>query len=174
MKNTLLWPKFRLLRVSLRSSLEVHPLLRVSSSCIYSQCVVHIVVEPCAKGHFIHAGSPLNPEFFFLSLGIRTQELPFHGLVSVYTARKKRKVVPNLNIQSLLYKARWTQGLYHHVTQSNQHNKQTSIQRNPKKDLKNVNRPFPQPHDRATCPDWMDGMACSPQLKLYIQWMVLV
>jgi hypothetical protein len=27
---------------------------------------VHIVVGPCAKGHFIHTGS-LDPEFFFFS-----------------------------------------------------------------------------------------------------------
>jgi hypothetical protein len=42
----------------------VHPLKRASSSCVYSQCVVHIVVGPCAKGHFIHVGF-LDSEFFF-------------------------------------------------------------------------------------------------------------
>jgi hypothetical protein len=26
---------------------------------VYSQCAVHIVVGPCTKGHFIHAGSSL-------------------------------------------------------------------------------------------------------------------
>jgi hypothetical protein len=32
--------------------------------------VVHTVVGPCAKGHFIHAGSPESPdpEFFFFFL----------------------------------------------------------------------------------------------------------
>jgi hypothetical protein len=43
---------------------RVHPLKRASSSCVYSQCAVHIVVGPCAKGHFIH-GKSLDPEFFF-------------------------------------------------------------------------------------------------------------
>jgi hypothetical protein len=43
---------------------RVHSLKRASSSCVYSQCAVHIVVGPCAKGHFIHAES-LDPEFFF-------------------------------------------------------------------------------------------------------------
>jgi hypothetical protein len=43
---------------------RVRPLKKVSSSCVYSQCAVHIVVGPYAKGHFIHAGS-LGPEFFF-------------------------------------------------------------------------------------------------------------
>jgi hypothetical protein len=31
---------------------------------VYSQCAVHIVVGPCTKGHFIHARSSLDPEFF--------------------------------------------------------------------------------------------------------------
>jgi hypothetical protein len=26
---------------------------------------MHIVVGPCAKGHFIHAGASLDQEFFF-------------------------------------------------------------------------------------------------------------
>jgi hypothetical protein len=43
---------------------RVHPPKRASSSCVYSQCAVYIVVGPCAKGHFIHAESP-DPEFFF-------------------------------------------------------------------------------------------------------------
>jgi hypothetical protein len=30
---------------------------RVSSSCVYSQCAVHTAMGPCAKGHFIHAGT---------------------------------------------------------------------------------------------------------------------
>jgi hypothetical protein len=32
---------------------------------VYSQYAVHIVVGSCLKGHFIHAKSPLNLEFFF-------------------------------------------------------------------------------------------------------------
>jgi hypothetical protein len=44
---------------------RVHPPKRASSSCVYSQCAVHIAVGPCAKGHFIHTGLP-DPEFFFL------------------------------------------------------------------------------------------------------------
>jgi hypothetical protein len=36
---------------------RIHPPPRVSSSCVYSQCAVHIVVGPCVKGHFIHAGT---------------------------------------------------------------------------------------------------------------------
>jgi hypothetical protein len=43
---------------------RVHPLKRASSSYVYSQCAVHIVVGPCAKGHFIRARSK-DPEFFF-------------------------------------------------------------------------------------------------------------
>jgi hypothetical protein len=38
--------------------------------CIPSQCGVHIVVGPWAKGHSIHAGSPLDPKFFFFFLPI--------------------------------------------------------------------------------------------------------
>jgi hypothetical protein len=32
------------------------------------QCVVHIVVGPCAKGHFIHVGSPSGPGVLVLLL----------------------------------------------------------------------------------------------------------
>jgi hypothetical protein len=28
--------------------------------------IMHIVVGPCMKGHFIHAGSPLDPELLLL------------------------------------------------------------------------------------------------------------
>jgi hypothetical protein len=35
---------------------------------------VHIVVGPCAKGHFIHARSFLDPEFFFFFLPISELE----------------------------------------------------------------------------------------------------
>jgi hypothetical protein len=34
---------------------------------VYSQCDVHIVVGPCTKGHFIHAGS-LGPGVLLLLL----------------------------------------------------------------------------------------------------------
>jgi hypothetical protein len=44
---------------------EFMNLSRASSSFVYSQYVVHIVVGPCAKGHFIHVGPTLDPEFFF-------------------------------------------------------------------------------------------------------------
>jgi hypothetical protein len=59
---------------------KVHPLKRASSSCVYSQCAVHIVVGPCTKGHFIHAMS-LDPEFFlffffFFFLGHCNYERP--------------------------------------------------------------------------------------------------
>jgi hypothetical protein len=39
-----------------------------SSSCVYSQCAMHIVVGPCAKGHFIHAGASSGPEVLLLIL----------------------------------------------------------------------------------------------------------
>ena len=54
---------------------RVHPPKKASSYCIYSQCAVHIVVGPCAKGHFIHAGLP-DPEFFFFFFLDFLQGLP--------------------------------------------------------------------------------------------------
>jgi hypothetical protein len=39
-----------------------------SSSCVYSQCVVHTEVGPCAKGHFIHAGASSRPGVLLLLL----------------------------------------------------------------------------------------------------------
>ena len=46
---------------------EKYQILHNSQEVCYSQCAVHIVVGPCAKRHFIHAGSS-NPEFFYLLL----------------------------------------------------------------------------------------------------------
>jgi hypothetical protein len=42
---------------TLPSPHRVHPPLRVSSSCVYSQCAVRIAMGPCANGHFNHVGS---------------------------------------------------------------------------------------------------------------------
>jgi hypothetical protein len=36
---------------------RVHPPSRVSSSGVYSQCAVYVVVGPCSKGHLIHGGT---------------------------------------------------------------------------------------------------------------------
>jgi hypothetical protein len=59
---------------------RVHPLKRASSSRLYSQCAVYIVVVPCAKGHFIHAGS-LDPEFFFFLIQGQTKE--YRGIMEL-------------------------------------------------------------------------------------------
>jgi hypothetical protein len=39
---------------------------RANSSCVYFQCVVHIVMGPCAKGHFIHTGASSGPGVLLL------------------------------------------------------------------------------------------------------------
>jgi hypothetical protein len=43
---------------------------------------VHIAVGPCAKGHFIHAGPTLDPEFFFVALIQAYKEETLHSLWS--------------------------------------------------------------------------------------------
>jgi hypothetical protein len=47
--------------------LEILPYLRLEP-VVYSQCAVHIVVGPCAKGHFIHAGPFSGPGVLLLLL----------------------------------------------------------------------------------------------------------
>jgi hypothetical protein len=64
---------------------RVHPPKRASSSCVYSQCVVHIVVGPCVKGQIIHAGSP-DPKFFFFLLHRKGNRVHFQWVIALRVA----------------------------------------------------------------------------------------
>jgi hypothetical protein len=46
----------------------VHIMFIKHSSCVYSQYVVHTMVGPCAKGHFIHARASSRPGVLLLLL----------------------------------------------------------------------------------------------------------
>ena len=59
---------------------RVHPPSRASSSCIYSQCAMHIAVGPRAKGYFILARPTLDPEFFFFFYPIQPVHLSYNSV----------------------------------------------------------------------------------------------
>jgi hypothetical protein len=54
---------------------RVHPLPSASSSCVYSQCAVHIVVGSCMKGHFIHAGAFSGPGVLLLLVLVSSSQM---------------------------------------------------------------------------------------------------
>jgi hypothetical protein len=76
---------------------EVHPPLRARSFCVYSQCVVHIVVGPCVKGHFIHAGSSSGPGVLLLLLLLQKKNKNYMCPIFFLKLKKrKEKTVPRM------------------------------------------------------------------------------